>query len=137
MLRLVSYREDLDRSDLETQLEIFSQMEMEPAGDVLQFRDIHRHLKLLSSSQLGLISQVAKLAKLVLLMPATNAVSEQRASAMRRIKTYLRSSMTQTRLNNVMVVHVHKHLTDSVDCVKVLYEFASANEDRKTHFGKF
>ena len=110
---------------------------MEPAGDALQFRDIHRHLKLLSSSQLGLISQVAKLAKLVLLMPATNAVSEQRASVMRRIKTYLRSSMTQTRLNNVMVVHVHNHLTDSVDCVKVLNEFASANEDRKMHFGKF
>lgn len=51
-------------------------------------------------------------------------------------KTYLRSSVTQTRLN-VIVVHVHKHLTDSVDCVKVLNEFASANEDRKTHFGKF
>jgi len=39
---------------------------------------------------------------------------------MHRIETYLRLSMTQTRLNNVMVVHVHKHLTDSVDCVKVL-----------------
>jgi len=54
------YREDLDRSDLETQLEIFSQMEIEPAGDALQFRDIHRHLKSLSSSQLGLISQVTE-----------------------------------------------------------------------------
>lgn len=105
------YRDDFDRSDLETQLEIFSQMEIEPAGDSLQFRDVHKHLK---SSQLSLIlSQVAKLVKLVLLMPATNAVSEQSASAMRRIKTYLRSSMTQTQLN-VRVVHVHKHLTDSV-----------------------
>jgi len=56
---------------------------------------------------------------------------------MHRIETCLRLSMTQTRLNNVMVVHVHKHLTDSVDCVKVLNEFASANEDRKTHFRKF
>jgi len=46
---------------------------------------------------------------------------------------------------------VHKHSADimhaketqgcrelsSTDCVKVLNEFASANEDRKTHFGKF
>jgi len=34
-------------------IEIFSQMEIEPAGDALQFRDIHRHLKSLSSSQLS------------------------------------------------------------------------------------
>lgn len=56
------YREDLDRSDLENQLEIFSQMEIEPAGDALQFRDIHRHLKSLSS-QLGLIIASSKTCK--------------------------------------------------------------------------
>jgi len=32
------------------------------------------------------------LVKLISLMPATNAVSERSASALRRVKTYLRSS---------------------------------------------
>ena len=71
------------------------------------------------------MSQVVFLVKLVLLMPATNAVSERSASAMHRIKTYLHSTMTQTRL---MVLHIHNHLKDSTDYTSVLNEFASANE---------
>ena len=45
-------------------------------------------------------------------MPATNAVSERSFSALRRIKSYLRANMSQERLNQSMVLHVHKHLTD-------------------------
>ena len=70
-------------------------------------------------------------------MPATNAVSERSASAMCRIKTYVRSTMTQLRMNNVMVLHIHKHLTDSIDVVAVLNEFVSVNEDRRKNFGCF
>jgi len=70
-------------------------------------------------------------------MPATNAVSERSASAMRRIKTYLRTSMTQTRLNHIMVLHIHKHLTNSISHTAVLNEFVSANESGKLHFGTF
>ena len=33
-------------------------------------------------------------------MPATNAVSEWSALALRRVKTYLRTTMSQARLNN-------------------------------------
>jgi len=70
-------------------------------------------------------------------MPATNAVSERSASVIRRIKTYLHSSMTQTCLNNVMVLHIHKHLTDSVDHKQILNEFASSNDDGQRIFGSF
>ena len=48
-------------------------------------------------------------------MPATNAISERSFSAMHQIKTYLRSTMTQVRLNSVMVLHIHKELTDGLD----------------------
>ena len=67
-------------------------MEIECAGDSLTFRDVLKHLKSLCLAQRNLIPQVIQLAKLILLMPATNAVSERSASAMRRIKTYLRTS---------------------------------------------
>ena len=56
-----------------------------------------------------------KLIRLVLFMPAAIANSERSFSAMRRIKTYLRSTMSQVRVNAAMVLHVHKHLTDSLD----------------------
>lgn len=131
------YKGDFNKSELETQLEIFNQMKIDAAGDAITFLDICKHVKALSPSHRVLISQVIRLVKLVLLMPATNAISERSASAMRRIKTYLRASMTQTRLNHIMVLHIHKHLTDSISRTAILNEFVSANEARKLHFGNF
>ena len=54
--------------------------------------------------QLDLMSQVSKLVRLLLVMPATNAESERSFSTVRRIKTYLRSTMTQQRLNHLMLM---------------------------------
>ena len=68
-------------------------------------------------------------------MPATNAVTERSASAMRRLTTYLRT--TRTRLDNVMVLHTHRHLTDKVDDTAVLKEFVSAIDDKRKHFKLF
>ena len=55
----------------------------------------------------------------------------------KRIKTYLRTSMTQLCLNNAMVMHIHKDLTESINHLQVLNEFASANEERIRSFGCF
>ena len=38
-----------------------------------------------------------------MVIPATNAVSECSASAVRRVKTYLKSTMSQLRFNNLLV----------------------------------
>ena len=54
------------------------------------------------------MSEVMKLIKLILTMPATNAVSERSASALGRVKTYLRTTMHQDRFNHLMILHVHK-----------------------------
>ena len=45
-----------------------------------------------NQSQEILLPEVTKLAKLLLVLPATNAASERSFSAMKRIKTYLRST---------------------------------------------
>ena len=65
------------------------------------------------------MSAVCKLLSLVLIMPATNAVSERSFSCLRRLKSYLRTTMSQSRLNNVMVLHVHKNLTDKLSLVDI------------------
>ena len=65
-----------------------------------------------------LISEVIVLAKLILVSPATNAESEMMFSALRRLKTYLRSTMSDERLNYLMVLHVQKGKTDSIDHIK-------------------
>ena len=128
---------DFNRSLLETQLQLLSCMEINSSALTICFKDIHHLFQALPQSEVMLLSEVAKLIKFVLLMPATNAVSERSASAMRRIKTYLRSTMTQSRLNNVMLLHIHKHLTDTVNHIAILNEFTTANDDRRRHFGLF
>ena len=76
------YKDDFNKSDIETQLEIFSQMKIHCAGDSITFQDIYKHLRGLSPSHHALVSQVMRLVKFVLLMPATNTMSEQSVSAM-------------------------------------------------------
>jgi len=55
----------------------------------------------------GLFSQVDVLLRLYLTIPLSNATAERSFSALRRLKTYLRSSMSQQRLNHLMILHVH------------------------------
>ena len=45
--------------------------------------------------------------------------------------------MTQLRMNSVMVMHIHKDLTDDIDVVAALNVFVSINDDRRMHFGYF
>ena len=77
-----------------------------------------------------LFPECGKLLRLVLVLPATNAVSERSFSALRRVKTFLRSSMTQQRLNHLMVLHVHKELTDLLDPQIVIRQFVMGHHDR-------
>ena len=73
--------------------------------------------------------------KLLLVLPATNATSERSFSALRRVKNYLRSTMTQERLNNLMVLHVHKESLDRLELERVAHEFVSGREGRLRVFG--
>ena len=75
--------------------------------------------------------------KLLLVMPATNASSERSFSALRQIKTYLQTTMSQQRLNSLMLLHVHKDKTDSLDLVQVGREFVVGREGRIRTFGDF
>ena len=70
-------------------------------------------------------------------MPSTNASSEWSFSAMKRLKTYLRSTMGQSRLNHLMVLNTYKEMLDSMDIVSVANEFIQANEHRLHVFGHF
>ena len=67
-----------------------------------------------SDSQRSLIPEVCRFASMLLVMAAINAVSERSFSSLHQVKSYLRVTMSQTRLNSLMVLHVHKTLTDSL-----------------------
>ena len=68
--------------------------------------------------------------QLILVMPATNASSERSFSALRRVKNYLRASMSQKRFNNLMLLHVQKDEVDSMDLQIVHDQFVAQSEHR-------
>ena len=84
---------------------------------------------------LAMFSEVHKLVRIFLTIPVTTATAERSFSALRRLKTYLRSTMTQEKLNNVVLLHCHKEKTDTIDLHLVMKDFATANEHRKEFFG--
>jgi hAT family C-terminal dimerisation region len=71
-----------------------------------------------------LFPQVEHLIRLMLLCPATSCSAERSFSALRRLKTWLRSTITQPRLNAEAVCHVDQDIMDSLDIKKLREEFA-------------
>jgi hypothetical protein len=81
----------------------------------VNFTDVVKYLRSLHAGKRALLSEVFRLAKLILVCPATNATSERSFSALRRAKIYLQNTMTQKRVNHIMMLHVHKDRTDALD----------------------
>ena len=133
------YGDDIDKVLLHTQMELFRSIILSafPTTANVGIRDIVQHVCTLSPGMRISITQVCSLIHLLLVMPATNAVSERSASALRRVKSYLRTTMSDSRLNNLLVLHVHKDRCDSLVLEDCLNEFVCGNEHRLSLFGKF
>ena len=132
------YKEDLSRSQLEAQLPLLRhlvQEAQETSSREINVKEIVSVLAGLSTAEKVAFSSVLTAVKLLLVMPATNSTSERSFSALRRVKTYLRTTMTQQRLNNLMVLHVHKASTESLDLMNIAREFVAGREGRLRMFG--
>ena len=84
-----------------------------------------------------MFSEVDSLLHLYFTIPVTTCTAERSFSCLRRIKTYLRSSMTEERLNNVILLHVHKEEVDNLDLQEIASDFISVNDRRLKFFGTF
>ena len=83
-----------------------------------------------------LLREVAKLMKLFMVLPSWSCSAERSFSTLRRLNTYLRSTMTAERLNSVTVLHIHKELRPTADLNidDLMTEFVSANDTRRAMF---
>ena len=87
-------------------------------------------------------TNIRKLIKLVMLAPASNANSECAFSSLRQVKTYLRSTMTLTRLENSMALAIHKDILDDTDLIQAANTFVKPESGvgsvrRLVNFGEF
>ena len=83
-----------------------------------------------------MFSHLEALVRLLLVNPASSASAERSFSSLRRLKTYVRSTMGQARLNHVGVCHVHANILDDIDTNVLMTKFVECKENRVGVFGR-
>ena len=90
------YGDDLDHHNLQTQPTLLRALFDGLNKDSIGIPFVINQLRELTQPQKNLLSEIIVLLKVLLLAPARNTFSERSCSTPRRIKTYLRSAMTQS-----------------------------------------
>lgn len=132
-LEVAKILKDIDPHCLATELTMIQKCREN--GDIPSFTSVTdaRNYFSTHSSYRVLFTEVLKLISLLTVVPPTSATAERSFSCLKRIKTWLSSSMTQTRLNSVALLHAHRDQQPQIDVV--LHEFIGLNDLRRTIFG--
>ena len=100
-------------------------------------REAHTVLQEMVPEVRKLFVDVEQLIRLMLLSPVSSCAAERSFSALRRLKNWLRSMMSQQRLNAVVTCHVNKDIVDSLSITELAAEFARRSDIRRGLFGSF
>jgi len=135
------YSKDIDVRKLRNQLELLPDVILPASCDkvatVCQLAQLLDDVQANSPTTKVLMSEVNKLLQIYYTLPITSATAERTFSAMRRLKNYMRATMTQKRLNNIMLMHCHRDRVDALDLITVAKTFIDANDRRQKFFGSF
>ena len=132
MLQTIYKNEKLQLLTLSSSLKLNIQSNMP-----ITVKGLIRHLQELNPGKRSLLSQVFQIAQYCLAMPASNEVSERGFSVLRWIKTYLRNTMTQNRVNHTMCLNIHIERLMQINLKDILNEFSDSSDKRKKVFRKF
>ena len=86
----------------------------------------------LNQCDAGFYPRIYQLLQIFATLPATSASAERSFSAMRRIKTYLRSTMSEERFCGLAQMNIHRDI--EVDPEVIVQTFATSKE-RRSSFG--
>ena len=132
------FAKDLDMAKLARHLAVLPDIVHQALPDVKEVTTIRTVCSAMSfSTHRSTFNEVHKLLRLYLTVPITSSTSERAFSTLKRLLTYLRSSMTEQRLNNCALIHIHKDIVDNMDLLPIALAFTTANDDRLRYFGSF
>jgi hypothetical protein len=126
------YSDELNVDRLILQLHMLS--DLFPGPGVTNVSDLITLFKQKPQEIRQLFGDIERLMKLLLVLPVSSATAERSFSCLRRLKTYLRSTMSQRRLNHVALLHVHKDLVDQLNLSTIQSSFGNANDHRRFVF---
>ena len=140
---LEKYSTDVNVERLKIQLPMLQDL-IKTANEQYQFRikrvtSINTLCDVMNTCKFSknMFSEVHRLLRVYLTIPMSSATAERTFSALRNLKNYLRSSMTQKRLNHIMLLHIYQEKVDHLDLKGIAKSFIEANIRRKAFFGEF
>ena len=129
------YADDIETTVLPCELLILRTMfeSLEP----VHFGDIVEKLRTISPQERIIINNIITIIKIVLTTGATSATPKRSFSLERRVKIWLRSSMTQKRFNALAILYSHKDIVDKLSLVAIGNGFVDNLPNRRINLGTF
>ena len=83
-----------------------------------------------------LLPVLYEVATILASIPATSCSAEQSFSALRRMKTYLRTTMAQERLNSIAIINIEREYTNKViiSSMDTIVDTFGRRNGRDAHF---
>ena len=120
---LVNYK--ISEEDVEIELmqekKVLKNEQMEDVHDVI---DKLRPLK-------AAFPELLRLLDIALTIAVSSAACERSFSSLKRTKTYLRSTMSQPRLNNLAILSIERDIASTLPLEEVVDRFAGQHNNRK------
>ena len=117
---------DVDLNDIYSELRMLQttlpDVSIEPS-EVLEFVE-----------SVGCYQNVSIAYRIILTTPVTVASAERSFSKLKLLKNYLRSSMSQERLNGLAILCIEKNILESIDFETVIHDFASSKAQKNVSY---
>lgn len=127
------YKDDLNIDKLKLHRDMFHDIIKGQGLNVSSFSDVLNIAK--DKPYLVIhLTELRKCIQLILTVPVTTCTTERSFSMLRRLKNYMRSTMTQKRLNDLAVLNCHKTIVESLDLCKIGNTFINKCSTRKNTF---
>ncbi|XP_076909113.1 uncharacterized protein LOC143566249 [Bidens hawaiensis] len=117
---------DINAEELYGELKLF---ETFLPGDAISPLDVLNNLKQVDSYPNALVAY-----RVLLTIPVIVASAERSFSKLKLLKTYLRSSMSQERLNGLAIIAIENYVLETIDYKDLIDGFASKNAKRASRF---
>ena len=131
------YKNDLSSvDDLQFELQMLQRLVKSEKSPVVTITGFISMYKLLTKEVREMLPNITRLVTILLVVGVSGASAERSFSVLRRLKTWLRSTMTQARMTQLSILAIEKEKSEETDCLEIARAFIN-NEHRERKFGRF